>query len=261
MRLTAAAVVLATALVFTTSQNPVVRPDSSFAAPPSAAMFLILSLGRPEVAADFAWLAVVQRVGSQRFAERGYPDLEDWLDVTTTLSPRFEMAYFVGASFLAADSKRSGALDRLLARGGAALPASYYLPMAQGFVHYFGRYDPHLAAVHFRRAAGFPDAPPFLGPLAARLDGVADSCRELSSLLRDVQFETNQLFAGQRPREILVSCIERAIERAAASWRLQHGTDPTLDDLVTAGLLEQLVAPPGECWHLNYGVATLEPCP
>ena len=103
---------------------------------------MFLSGGDRRVAADLAWLATVQRLGSSSYLDAGLPGLEQWIDTGTALDPSFENLYFIAAAFLTALPERVERVDALLARGEQHLPHSSMLPMARGLLFYFGRYDP-----------------------------------------------------------------------------------------------------------------------
>ena len=74
-----------------------------------------LSPGLENVLADVYWLRTVQYFGGQRaFAtDKRFDLLAPLIDITTTLDPRFEMAYRYGAVFLAEPpTQRGGAAGR-----------------------------------------------------------------------------------------------------------------------------------------------------
>ena len=56
------------------------------------------SLGRPLAAAELAWLKTIQLIGSADYERRGFPTLDDWLDVITSLDPSFDDPYLLGAT-------------------------------------------------------------------------------------------------------------------------------------------------------------------
>lgn len=225
------------------------------------------SLGRPHAAADIVWMKTVQLIGDAREERRGYPSLDEWVDLASRLDPRFDLPYFFGVVLLVTDDERAPRVDEILARGEAALPDVFSLPMFRGFLAYFGRLDPRAAAAHFRRAAALPGSPAYLVRFAARLEREEDTC---SALLRDLR-EVSRATGGTQGKalddsreKVLIHCLETRIERAANAWRVRNAQRvPTLEDLVKDGAIDpQLPAPPGLCWSLDPSQnASLAPCP
>jgi len=100
-----------------------------------------------------------------------YRQLYPLLDITTTLDPRFNVAYRFGAVFLAepypAGAGRPDLAVRLLEKGLRARPDKWEYMQDIGFVHYWYRRDYREAAAWFDRAGRAPAAPWWLKSLAA----------------------------------------------------------------------------------------------
>lgn len=100
-----------------------------------------------------------------------YSQLYPMLDVTTTLDPRFNIAYRFGAIFLAeAYPNGPGRPDlaiKLLEKGLSGRPDKWEYMQDAGFVNYWYRHDYKAAADWFNRAASTPGAPWWLRSLAA----------------------------------------------------------------------------------------------
>ena len=132
-----------------------------------------LALSYDAVAADVYWMRAIQHFGGERLAggRGGYTDLYPLLDITTSLDPRFTIAYRFGALFLAEPAPggagRPDLAIRLLRKGLAAMPAKWELMEDVGFVYYWSLGDYARAADAFRRAGELPGAPWWLRPLAA----------------------------------------------------------------------------------------------
>jgi len=222
-----------------------------------ADLYVGLTLGDRRAAADVAWVTMVQALGDERFIAAGSPGLEKILTAVTTLDPEFRGAYLVASGFLSSDATRHEALDTILSRGERAIPNDFALPMSRGFAAYFGAYDLTAAARHFRTAANMSGSPAYLRSFAEHLDHASSDCQQLQSFLS----ELSNTVSAPTPstRAVLISCIAREIERAAAVHRLRTGEDLGLEALIERGALKPPLAPPGECWHLD-GKATLAPC-
>ena len=139
-----------------------------------------LMLSFDAVAADVYWIRTIQHYGrdlKDRSRRNRFELLEPLLDLTTTLDPKFSIAYRFGAVFLSMDAPdglgRPDLAIRLLEKGLAANPTDWWLAHDIGFVHYFHTSDYAAAATWFERARDIPGAATWLGPLAAttRLEG------------------------------------------------------------------------------------------
>jgi hypothetical protein len=148
----------------------------------SGALLKRLSVGYSALAADLYWIRAIQYYGgiklrtdgNARDAGQGSTDYEllyPMLDLTTTLDPRFNIAYRFGAIFLAerypAGAGRPDLAQALLEKGLRERPDKWEYMQDIGFVHYWWRHDYRTAAQWFERASSVPGAPWFLRSLAA----------------------------------------------------------------------------------------------
>jgi hypothetical protein len=171
----AVAFALATAALAASERLRPISPDG--AAEPlvyfrSSSLTSRLFLSFDALAADVYWMRTIQYYGrSRQVPGSRFERLEPLLNHTTTLDPRFHVAYRFGAIFLAEDPPNGpGRPDRaiaLLARGLATNPERWQYAHDIGYVHYFhtGRFD--LAADWFGRAARIQGAPVWLAGLEA----------------------------------------------------------------------------------------------
>jgi hypothetical protein len=141
------------------------------------------------LAADLYWVRAIQYFGGtkRRLAaeaagvapqpliavngSKAYADLFSLLDITTSLDPRFNIAYRFGAVFLA-ESYPSGAgrpdlAIKLLEKGLGERPDKWEYMQDIGFVHYWYLHDYRAAASWFDKAAHVSGAPWWLQSLAA----------------------------------------------------------------------------------------------
>jgi hypothetical protein len=141
------------------------------------------------VAADLYWIRAIQYYGGTKRrlnARRQGPEpspliaampsdefalLYPLLDITTTLDPRFNIAYRFGAVFLAEAYPRGpGRPDlavALLQKGLRVRPDKWEYLQDIGFVHYWYLHDYGAAAAWFRQASEVTGAPWWLRSLAA----------------------------------------------------------------------------------------------
>jgi len=145
-----------------------------------------LAVGYSPLAADLYWIRAIQYYGDAKLkAGQGatpppagrdglpaaYPLLYPLLDLTTTLDPRFNIAYRFGAIFLAESYPRgAGRPDlaiALLEKGLRDRPDRWEYMQDIGFVHYWWQQDYKAASTAFEKASRIPGAPWFLRSLAA----------------------------------------------------------------------------------------------
>jgi len=147
-----------------------------------------LTVSYNALAADVYWIRAIQYYGGAKrrldatvfgpppppmlaAAPDDYDLLYPLLDITTTLDPRFNIAYRFGAVFLAEPFPRgAGRPDlavALLEKGLRERPDKWEYMEDIGFVHYWYIHDYRSAAVWFDRASQVPSAPWWLKSLAA----------------------------------------------------------------------------------------------
>ncbi len=216
-----------------------------------------LAPGFDQVLADVYWLRTVQYFGHQvAFArDKRFDLLLPLVDITTTLDPRFEMAYRYGATFLAEPYPRGAgqpdAAVALLERGVRENPSSWRLRQDLGTCHFFYRHDSSKAAAVLNESARLPGAPFWLETMAAEFlykGGERETSRRLWERLYEAAEEdfqkSNALFNLRHLDALDVADrLERFVERFAA----QHGRRPvSLEELRTAGTVrDDLTDPSG----------------
>lgn len=206
-----------------------------------------LTMGFHPLAADLYWVRAIQYYGSTKLrltsqppeeptaradTDDGYPMLYPMLDLTTTLDPRFNIAYRFGAVFLAepfpGGAGRPDLAIALLEKGLRERPEKWEYMQDAGFVHYWWRQDYAAAADWFRRASEVPGAPWWLKSLAAttlseggdrrssRLmwESIRESA-EIEWLKTDAERRLSQLLALDQIDEIQAH-LTRAAERGFA---------------------------------------------
>ena len=162
-----------------------------------------MTLEYAAVASDLYWIRAIQYFGgTRRMVEAGqtisdpdrrqYTGLFPLLDLTTSLDPRFNLAYRFGAIFLAEPAPRGpGRPDlaiALLQKGLAERPDRWEYMQDIGFVHYWWKQDYKTAAEWFRRASEVQGAPWWLKSLAATtlaVGGDRRSSRLMWELIRE----------------------------------------------------------------------------
>jgi hypothetical protein len=138
-----------------------------------------MTIGYSALASDLYWIRAIQYFGDRRLkynsgpvpAGANYDLLYPLLDITTSLDPRFNIAYRFGAIFLAeplpGGAGRPDLGITLLQKGLDAVPDKWEYMMDAGFVHYWWTRDYASAADWFRRASETPRSPSWMKSLAA----------------------------------------------------------------------------------------------
>ena len=166
---------------------PIEEDDSLYVQSGSAARRLAGAYAA--VAADLYWIRAIQHYGATKLrlnaavqrapepppmiAASGdeYTLLYPLLDLTTSLDPRFNIAYRFGAVFLAepypSGPGRPDLAIALLEKGLRERPDKWEYMEDIGFVEYWYRHDYRAAATWFQKASEVPGAPWWLRSLAA----------------------------------------------------------------------------------------------
>jgi hypothetical protein len=157
--------------------------DTHAPLPPSQERLMYLRSGRTAdrvfltfdtLAADVYWMRAIQHYGRDRKSARlsgRFELLQPLLDLTTTLDPRFNIAYRFGAIFLSMDPPngpgRPDLAITLLEKGLRHNPDRWQYAHDIGFVHYWHTGDYAQAASWFERASKMPGAPDWIRQVAA----------------------------------------------------------------------------------------------
>jgi hypothetical protein len=227
--------------------------------------------------ADVYWIRAIQYYGTskQRFdhlvatgvagppaGENRYPLLHPLLDVTTTLDPRFNIAYRFGSVYLGeAYPRGAGRPDlaiALLEKGLRAMPDKWQYMEDIGFVHYWFRHDFHAAGDWFNKASDVPGAPWWLRSLAATTKaqgGDRRSSRAMwEAILQTAEIDWLRKDAERRLLQLQALDTIDALQRAADDYARRTGQTPDWQALVRARVLRGYpVDPTGTPFELTNG--------
>jgi hypothetical protein len=159
----------------------------------SPALLQRLTLGFNTLWADVYWIRAVQFFGSTRLStakDKSYDRLYPLLDITTTLDPRFNIAYRLGAILLSENYPNGpGEPEQaiaLLEKGLRTTPQKWQYMQDAGFVHYWWRRDYKTAAEWFLKAADVPGAPMWMRQVAVTMLAQGGDRETARSLWRDM---------------------------------------------------------------------------
>lgn len=238
----------------------------------SPAAMTRMALSYDALLADLYWIRAVQHYGGTRLSADGnrqYDLLYPLLDLTTSLDPRFNVAYYFGSTFLAeAPPGGPGRPDlaiALLEKGLRAQPDKWEFAQWTGFVHYWWRHDYTQAAHWFQRAAAMPGAAFWLTQLAAVTLAEGGNRQSSRILWQEVaRSGVNEGFRNEAVRRLqqldAMDQMDRLTE-IVGTFRQRVGSVPgSWNDLGRAGYLRALpVDPSGVPYRLESGVVTLGP--
>lgn len=133
-----------------------------------------VALSFDTLVADFYWMRALQHFGATRLRNQGtkrFENLHAFLDMATSLDPRFTVAYRFGAIFLSEQPPggpgRPDQAIALLEKGARHDPRRWEYYQDIGFVHYWWTGDYVSAAAAFSKGSAVPGAPWWLKSLAA----------------------------------------------------------------------------------------------
>jgi hypothetical protein len=224
-----------------------------------------LSWGFSAIWADIYWIRAVQYYGDTKLStdeKKNYNRLYPLLDVTTTLDPRFNIAYRFGAILLS-EGYPNGPGDpdqamALLAKAMREMPDKWQYYHDAGFVQYWWRRDAQAAAGWFIKGSRLPGAPNWLEPLAAGIlaeGGERQASRAMwGQLSQSADHEWIRQTALRGLQQLdAEDQIDFLIERIINPFYDEHGRFPqSWIELVNAGNLRRIpVDPSGTPYTLN----------
>jgi hypothetical protein len=192
------------------------------------------------------------------------------LNLTTTLDPRFNVAYRFGAIFLASDPPdgpaRPDLAIRLLEKGLAANGNRWQYAHDIGFVHYWYTGDFGQAAQWFERASALPRAPDWMLPLAALTRAGGGDRHGARRLLTELLSSEQTYIKAAAERGLLqldaLDAIDQ-LQQIVRRYRQIAGSAPNdWTDLVRTGRLAGIPADAtGEPFVLDRQTATVSLSP
>jgi hypothetical protein len=210
------------------------------------------------IAADVYWMRAIQDYGRDRkapLARDRFALLQPLLDLTTTLDPHFNLAYRFGSIFLSMEPPNGpGRTDQaiaLLEKGLTANPLRWQYAYDIGFIHYWYTGRGTEAAQWFMKAAGMPNGPEWLRPLAAVTLVQGGDRRGARQLLADLQTSPERYIQQAAVRGLAqLDALDRLdrLQPVVDAFRSTTGREQvSWSDLVRAGRLPGVpVDPTGE---------------
>jgi tetratricopeptide (TPR) repeat protein len=221
-----------------------------------------LALSYDALAADLYWIRAIQHYGGTKLStapDKSYAQLYPLLDLTTSLDPRFNIAYRFGAIFLSEPFPngpgRPDLAIALLRKGLAAQPERWEFAQDIGFVYYWALADYKQAVEWFTRAADIPGAAAWLKPLAAvtlAQGGSRASSRRLwHEILDNADHDWLRAQAEIRLRQFDAMDHLDMLQAAAADFERRFGMWPrSWQDMISAGYIVRIPVDPAGYYYL-----------
>jgi hypothetical protein len=196
-------------------------------------------------------------------AERDdYALLYPLLDITTTLDPRFNIAYRFGSVYLSEPyprgANRPDLAIALLEKGLRTRPDRWEYMQDIGFVHYWFRHDLRTAAEWFRKASDVPGAPWWLRSMSAATmaqGGDRQSARAMWTAIRQsAEVDWLRTDAERRLLQLQALDVIDMLQRAVDDYARQTGTVPDWQALVRGRVVRGMpLDPAGTPFELTGG--------
>jgi hypothetical protein len=215
-----------------------------------------VTLGFDSVLADVYWIRAVQYYGDVKLStskKKEYGLLYPLLDITTTLDPRFNIAYRFGAILLSEGYPNgAGNPDQaiaLLQKGIREMPDRWQYYHDAGFVEYWWRHDYKAASGWLLKAGKLPKAPRWLEPTAAGMLARGGDRNSARALWSELAATSGQDWIRSSAKKALLQLDAEAVieqlEFLAHRFFDARGRFPaSWNELVTVGLLSGIPLDP-----------------
>ena len=212
---------------------------------PNGKALAALSIGYRNVLAHLLWFNTINYFGKHYHADKDYRWLQHSCDLVTQLDTKADYAYEFCGMMLAWEAKQSEEAVKLLQRAVTEFPSSwrfrYYLGITQAL--FIG--DDAQAQENFALGARLPDAPAFLGRLAAKQMAASGDIDQAISfvgeLIQNTVDPTQRAAYIDRFHELEHERNLRALETAAKEFKRRFGRAPqSIADLVDSGIVSSI---------------------
>ena len=174
------------------------------------------------------------------------------LDITTTLDPRFNIAYRFGAIFLSEGPRdgpaRPDQAIALLEKGLQTSPDKWEYWQDIGFVHYWTHHDYPKAAAAFARGADIPGAPWWMRSLAATTlarGGDRNASRLLWQQMAEASNDAARYAANLKLQQLdALEIIEKLQKGIDAVGRRRGAPVTNWNELIAARLISRVPLDP-----------------
>ena len=226
------------------------------------------TLGYDEILGDLLWIKTLGYFGSHAAIDQNYTWLAHMLDIVTTLDPLYQPPYEFGGIALAAEAGDVDSSIALLKKGMDHVPSNhpryYYLPFFLAFDYMYYKEDYLTAAHYLEQAAKFPQSPPYLPGLVAKLYANADSPDVAVAFLQEmIQSTDQQDLKGQliiRLHQVTHQANLNMLTSAFDTYyRRFEKYPPSLAAFVSTGIIDHIpVDPRGGTYYISSDSRSVE---
>jgi tetratricopeptide (TPR) repeat protein len=230
----------------------------------SGSLITKVALSYDALLADVYWIRAIQQYGYDRLhpeAPQRHASLYPLLDLTTSLDPRFTVAYRFGAIFLSepepGGAGRPEQAIALLEKGVSVSPDKWEYYHDVGFVYYWHLHNYQKAAEWFSRGADRPRAPWWLKTYSAVMltkGGNREASRFMwRNILQSATNDWMKQNAASRLRQLDAMDQIDSLSRVVAEFSRRTGRPPVgWNELVQTRLLRGVpVDPSGTPYELD----------
>jgi tetratricopeptide (TPR) repeat protein len=229
-----------------------------------------VALSYKAVLADLYWIRALQHYGGERLKPNGsdrFALLYPLLNLTTSLDPRFTVAYRFGAIFLSepypGGAGKPELAVRLLQKGIRATPERWEYYHDLGFVYFWNLHDYLSAADWFRRGAEQPNSPWWLRTYAAAMlakGGDRQTARVIwQNILSTTEGEWMKETATKRLLQLDALDQIDYLRQLKEEYQRRKGRSPeSWEEMIKAKLLPGVpMDPSGTAYTLNFATGEI----
>lgn len=209
----------------------------------------IAALGFDAVVADALWIRFMQRLPLRPAGPELGAALASDLQTVIALDPQFRSAYVHGSVLLSVLGDEPCAALEVATLGESRFPEDWRLPFQAGYTCFVELSDEACAARHMQKAASIEGSPRWLPALVARLlSGAGEAEAAIDYLRAQVATASDPRLKerfSERLNDALLTRDLRSLDLARRRYQREQGEPPpSLDALVTAGLLDAIPVEP-----------------
>ncbi|HNU70323.1 MAG TPA: hypothetical protein PLG17_03335 [Thermodesulfobacteriota bacterium] len=154
---------------------------------PSPDIMKPLTLGYDLLIADYLWIQTISYFADHLRTDQQYPLLYRYIDLVTTLDPKFKWAYYFGGIILSIEAKQHNESNTILIKAMREYPDCWQFPFYLGFNYWYFHNDSLRAASYLEQAAKLPNAPAYLQTFPATLYSEADDIEAALKFLQEIK--------------------------------------------------------------------------
>jgi len=209
----------------------------------------LITLGFDNVVARILWFHTINYFGKQFNGSHDYRWLSQMCNLVTELDPNAEHVFEFCSSMLSWIAKEPEKSNELLKVAIEHHPLKWRYRYLRAFNYWYFLDDKEAAAADLNAATKLPDAPPFLGRIAARLlvatSGPETAISFLKDLLKNAQDETAKEALTEKLKRAQLSLDLKNLRKAVDYFKQQNDRTPTgLEELVQDKIITRLPKDP-----------------